>query len=307
MTRTHRTEPFDLNLLPVFVALMETGSVSQAARRLGLTQSGTSRALARLRSLLGDPLFVREANKMVATARARALAPRIERLVEEAARLPEEPTAFEPSKARGTVRLASADFALHILLPRLLEETRGQAPGIDVQAYPTPSSVEALESGRLDFSIHVEGALAHPDLVRTPLFEEGFECLVREGHPATQKRLTVRRYARLEHLLVAPGGRPGGIVDTLLEERGVTRRVAVMVPSFLVVPALLERSDLVATLPRRLARSLTARWPLVSIPPPLPLPSFRLQLFWVERRRQEPLHTWFRQLMQDVASRLDES
>lgn len=305
MTAKHgRGDPYDLNLLPVLLALLEYRSVTRAAQELGLTQSGASRALARLRALFRDPLLVREGAGMAPTARAEALLPTLQRLIQESSRLIDSGGDFEPASARGTIRLRSADFAVHVFLPPFLREVSGRAPGLDLAVLPPARGVDSLLSGEVDFVIDVAGMLDHPDLARTPLLEEGFCCLLRTDHPYASGRLTKKRYAELDHVLVAPGGKSGGVVDRVLEREGLGRRVSVQVPSFLVVPRLLLDSDRIATLPSRLAADLAAHWPLVARRPPVEVPSFRIQLFWMERRRTDPIHRWLRRVAAAVAAEL---
>jgi len=293
-------EAFDLNLLRTFARLLETGSVTRAADELGLTQSAVSRALGRLRSAFDDPLLVRVGQRMEPTARAEALRPQVTRILGDVARLFAAP-AIDLATARGTLRWASADFTQIIILPLLARRLAEDAPGIDVEVLPSRVPLDDLEEGRLDLTIQVVGSYDHPGLVQTPLFDEGFACLVREGHPVlTGPPLTPERYAGLEHVLVAPGGRPGGIVDRVLAERGLSRRVRFVVPSFAVPAALLEATDCIATLPERIARAAAARGPLVVLPTPLPIPRFRLASFWMERRRTDPLHRWFRRTLQEI-------
>lgn len=291
----------DLNLLRPLGRLLETRSVTRAAQELGVTQSAASRSLARLRELFDDPLLVREGQGMHLTQRAESLRPQVARLLADCARLVAQPAEFVPREARGRVRLVAADYAQVLLLPRLLAHVTEHAPGLDLEALPPSATLEALEAGEVDFAIDVAQAHEGPHLMRTNLFEEGFSVVVRRGHPVLGRRLTLQRYVRLEHVLVSPRGRPGGIVDRVLQARGLERRVSVIVPSFGVAPALVAASDRIATLPTHFAEDCCQRWPLVCLPVPVPVPRFQLALFWMDRRRTEGLHRWFRKVVREVA------
>ncbi len=305
MTDAHRRgERFDLNLLPALEVLLRTGSVTDSAEQLGMTQSGASRTLARLRDLFGDPLLVREGPNMRLTARAEALRPTLSRLIEDAHRLVESGGEFDPQTARGMLRMTTADYGLHVLLPGLLQRVTEEAPHLDLEVVPSEHPVEGLVSGQLDFAINIPDGLKHPDLARTRLLEDNLVCVIRRGHPALARRFTVKRYAGLEHILVAPSGRSGGIVDEALARHGLKRRVSLLTPSFLSVPYFLHTSDRVCALPRRMANQFAERWPFVLVEPPIALPGFRIQLYWMERRRTDPIHRWFRQLAREVADEL---
>jgi DNA-binding transcriptional LysR family regulator len=302
MSVTHdQAQQLDLNLLRPLGRLLETRSVTRAARELGVTQSAASRSLSRLRELFDDPLLVREGQRMHLTKRAEALRPQVARLLADCARLVAQPAEFDPQEARGRVRIVAADYAQVLLLPRLLAHVTEHAPGLDLEALPPTSGLDLLEAGEVDFAIDVAQAYDGPHLMRTNLFDEGFSVVVRRGHPVLGRRLTLQRYVRLEHVLVSPRGKPGGIVDRVLQARGLERRVSVIVPSFGVAPALVAASDRIVTLPTHFAEDCCRRWPLVCLPVPVPVPRFQLTLFWMDRRRTEGLHRWFRKVVREVA------
>jgi DNA-binding transcriptional LysR family regulator len=302
-----RAAAFDLNLLRLFARLLELRNLTRVAAELGVTQSAVSRSLSRLREAFDDPLLVRVGQRMEPTARAEALRPQVARVLGEAARLFETPE-IDPATAVGTLRWTSADFAQLVLLPPLARRLDAEAPGIDVEVVPSRFPREELEAGRLDLTVDVVGVREdQPGLVQTPLFEEEFACLVREGHPCLREGpLTPARYAALDHVLVAPAGRPGGIVDQVLERQGYRRRVRFTVPSFAVPPGLLLSTDCIVTLPKRVADAAALRAPLRVLPTPVPVPGFRLACFWMERRRTDPLHRWFRGVLAEIGAGLAE-
>lgn len=297
----------DLNLLFVLNALLETRSVTRTARRLGLTQSAVSHALKRLRVTMGDELLVRVPGGMAPTARACALAEPLRQALSTLSDVVASPRAFEPSTAQRMFRVMAADFAQFVLLPGLLGLLARCAPGIDVWvvagALEDPDA--ALVAGEVDLVIGVPGR-GHrlAGVQQRRLFEERFVCLARTGHPEVQGKLTLEQYVSLPHAFVAPRGRAGGIVDDVLAERGLVRRVALAVPNFLVVPHVILASDLIVTLGSRLGKAFEKTWPLQVLDPPVPIPGFTVTLSWHERWHGDPGHTWMRSQVASVAESL---
>jgi len=295
---------FDLNLLRVLDVLLRTRGVTRAAAELGLTQSGVSRALRRLRDHFGDPLLVRRGRQMVPTAVALELAAPVGRLLADAELLFVSGRGFDPATAQWTVRIGSPDYSEHILLPGLLERVMQTAPGVDVHMVHTRVDPEPLLQGRVDFMLGVSGVLDGPDLVATHLFDDTLCCVVRADHPVVRTGLDLDRYLALDHILIAPGGRPGGPVDTALARLGRPRRVRAQVSGFTSPLPLLARTDSIVTMLRRFAEPLAAPWGLALLPPPIELPGFSMSSYWPAHRRTEPAHRWFRGVLEQTAAGL---
>jgi len=288
----------DLNLLVALRALLSERHVTRAAKSLGLSQSATSHALARLRELYQDPLLVRSGRGLEPTPRAVALLPQLERGLGELERGLRAEQPFEPKRARFALRVGLADYGQAILAGALLSRLQAEAPGVNLQATSYPDLVEQLEVGTLDVAITVKAKLSRVFGERS-LFSDGFVCMLRKGHPALRKktRLSLPQYLALEHLLVSPGGTAGSYVDTELERRGFSRRVALQVSSFLVAPQVVAETDLISTGPERLLRPMSEHYPIVLLPTPLRLPRFELCLVWHSRREHDPAHIWMRELI----------
>jgi DNA-binding transcriptional LysR family regulator len=294
----------DLNLMVALRALLAERQVTRAARHLGLSQSATSHALARLRELYGDPLLVRSGRALELTPRAAALLPQLERGLSELQASLSEQENFEPGRARLAMRVGAADYPQAILAASLMALLRAEAPGVTLQVTSYHDLREQLEAGAIDVAITVKTKLPGP-LSQTPLFSDGFVCMVRKGHPVLRhKGLSLRHYLALDHLVVAPGGTSGNFVDTELSRRGLSRRVSLQVSSFLVAPQLVAESDLVSTGPERLLRRLSAHYPVVLLKAPLPLPRFEVCTVWHTRRDHDPAHTWMRDVIGRAASGL---
>ena len=290
----------DLNLLVALRALLSERHVTRAAQQLGLSQSATSHALGRLRELYADPLLVRSGRNLELTPRAVALLPQLQRGLGELEGSLRGEERFEPRRARFPLRLGMADYGQAILSGPLLALLRAEAPGVDLQVTSFPDLLEQLEAGNLDLALTTKTKLPRVFAERR-LFSDGFVCMLRKGHPALRKRkrVSLAQYLELEHLLVSPSGTPGSYVDTELARRGLVRRVALQVSSFLVAPQVVAETDLIST--ELLLRRMSEHYPVVLLATPLHIPRFELCLVWHTRREHEAAHSWMREVMVRVA------
>jgi len=296
----------DLNLAPVLHALLAERSVSRAAKRLGLSQSATSHALARLRELLGDPLLVRSKGGLVPTPRALALEEPVERAIRGLEGTFLGRPSFDAKTARRRFVIATSDYVEIILLPGLISRLAEEAPGIDLVVRAIEGGAEdELRRGEVDlaFGLLQDGAEANA-LRWVRLLDDDFVCMMREGHPLAQGQLDVARFVSARHALIAPRGRPGGPVDEALAELGLTRRVALLVPHFLVAPHVVARTDLLLTIARRIAVTFAEMLPLAIVESPLALPTFTVGMQWGERNDADPGHAWLRQRLVEAARAL---
>jgi DNA-binding transcriptional LysR family regulator len=293
----------DLNLLLVFDALMRDRNVTQAGQRIGLSQPAMSRALNRLRDIVGDELFVRRGNRMEPTPRAMALDKPLQRAlvtIQDALR----PDGFAPARVERSFRIATNDYAAALLLPALAAVLRADAPGIDIRvlAADEPRAVALLERDEIDLAI-APFEETRPGLARQELIaREGFLCVMRRDHPLSRGSLTLEGFTATPQILVSQTGDPVGFVDHILSEHGLRRRVVMTVPHFLVVPFVLARTDLVATLPGRLAHAFTRLLDLVALPPPFDQRRFPLAMVWNERVSADPGLDWLRARLAEAVS-----
>jgi len=298
-----RLAGIDLNLLTSLDVLLDERNVTRAARRLGVSQPAVSHNLRRLRELLGDPLLVRTPRGMQATPRAIELGPAVRAALEAAETVLQAAPRFDPARAERSFVLAMADQAAFQLLPPLVARIAADAPGITLQLRPPAADLSAaLAEGEVELAIGVFGDA--PAGMRTePLWAETFACVVRRRGPGTRGPFDLERYLARPHLLVAPRGRPGSIVDDLLAQGQLRRRIAVVVPHFLVAPAIVATSDLVWTAPAGLARAFAESYALAIRPPPLAIPSFTIALRWHLRLDRDPGLAWLRGMLREVAPR----
>ncbi len=303
MSQSHvDIDRFDLNLLRILDVLLRTRGVTRAAAELGLTQSGVSRALQRLRVSFDDQLLVRDGRHMRLTAVAEQLRAPIGRILDDSRLLFVSGRGFDASTAQWAVRIGSAGYVEHVLLPHLMMQVQREAPGIDVQLLSNRwRDPDLLTEGRVDFLIDVAGAISGPGLITSRLFSDEFCCVVRRDHPVVDAGLSLARFTELDHVLVAPGGQPGGMVDEVLARRGLRRRVRLQVSTFSSPIPLVSQSDAIATVPRRIAAALASRWPVTLLEPPLTLEGFTVNVYWSAHRRTEAAHRWFRGLLQKSA------
>jgi DNA-binding transcriptional LysR family regulator len=290
----------DLNLLALLEALFETRSVTRAGDRLDLSQPAASRALARLRRMLGDPLFVRGSDGLVATRHAEALREPLTNAL-AAVRSLITPPRFDPVTATGVARLLVPDMEATTLVPRLLAAFAVQAPGLDLALlHRKGDALAMLAADAADLALGVFGT-APAGFRRQRLYSDTMVCVVRRGHPALKHgRLTLARFVELRHALITITGEGGGMVDTALAAKGLSRRIALRIPSFLAAPLVVARSDLIVTMPRRAAAEFAALAPLALIDPPLAIPGFDVSQVWHERQHADPRHTWLRRLVAAV-------
>jgi DNA-binding transcriptional LysR family regulator len=294
----------DLNLMVVLDALLAERSVTRAARRVGLSQSGLSHALARLRALTGDPLVVRTARELSPTPRARELHAPIRAALEQIEAVLRPPAALDPRKIDRALRIAAVDFAQMVVVPALLDRLRREAPGVDLVVTPYPEEVtRPLAAGELDLALGLSRRLPH--LHQRELLRDRFVCLVRRGHPCLSRKMTPALFAELAHAIVTPRGLARGTVDRALKKRRLRRRVVLTVPHFLAAAAAVVGSDLVVTVARRVAESpLVADLPLVAFDPPVALEPIALTAAWHERHEGDAVHRWARERLAEIAREL---
>ncbi len=286
----------DLNLLVVLDALLDTQSVQAAGRKVALSASATSHALARLRELFADPLLVRAGKQLVLTARGAQLKPRVHQLLEETKAVLRETETFEPQKLERTLHLACTDYAELLVLPALSRELARSAPGLVLHSRALRESfVEELRGGQLDLALGVFQSKKLPDDIHTrTLYRDEFVTLLRKGHPALKKPWTVKLYAQLEHVLASPRGGTTGVVDEVLAKHGHSRKLARVASAFAAAPELVAGTDYVLTISERLVKHSLRDLGLVVRRPPVPVPGFAVSMAWHRRMEADPLNVWVR-------------
>ncbi|MCR9241331.1 MAG: LysR family transcriptional regulator [Rhodobiaceae bacterium] len=287
---------YDLNSLIVLDALLDEGSVSLAAIRLGLTQPTVSGALKKLRAQFDDPLFTRTSTGIVPTPRAEKLGVEIKEILRRAATV-FEPEAFSPRDIVDTVTIAANDLMHSTIAVPFSKALRIQAPGIKVALIPAEIRQlhSKLLSGEIDLAVTTP-RFAHPDLHQRELRYNSYVCVVRKEHPIKAKRATLRQYLSYNHVLISPtGGSFSGPADQALAAHKQQRNVTISVPNFLILPDLLETDNLIALVPERLAKTWTDR--LRVFAPPIEVQGFSTIVVWHPRVHHDAKHRWMRNLL----------
>lgn len=286
----------DLSLLIALDALLQESSVTRAAERVGLSTPAMSHTLARIRDRLNDPILVRAGQGMVLTTRAQTLKPRVHSLVAQAEQLFTLGDTFSPKTVDREFVVNVTDYVHFVMGSALDRMARQQAPRLRLRFAPaTRDDAKALRQGSTDLAIGVYDELP-PEIMTRTLITDRPVCVLRKGHALTRQRMTLKRFVGLDHVQVAPRGRPGGRMDDLLRARGLERRVLRVVPTFQAAAALVADSDYVLTLSRRVAIILAASFELVIVEPPLNLEPYAVNLIWHSRVDADPAHRWLRGL-----------
>ena len=290
----------DLNLLVVLNALTEERSVRRAGARIGLSQSATSHALARLRALLDDELLVRTATGMEPTPRALALSGPI-RLALDGIRATLAPDRFDPATARRASAIVVETYGTIVIVADMVDRIRREAPGVDVtvRSGPLDQIVDDIDKGRADIAIGSARSLSGRFVTRQ-LMSDRHVCLMRAGHPLAGGAMTLAQFLETPHLLVSMNDEAGDLVDHALAAAGLARRIAFRLPNGLAAVAALLRSDMVAVVSKGAARMFAGVAPLAIAEPPLELPATTFHLAWNRRLHESAAHVWLRRVLAET-------
>jgi DNA-binding transcriptional LysR family regulator len=294
----------DLNLLVAFDRVFAERSVKKAAHRLHLTPSAVSHALARLRIQMDDPLFVPSPRGMQPTAAAEELAERVAAVLREVGAIFAERRGFDPAASGRRFTLGMNDYMAFVVMPVLVARLDDAAPGIRIVALPTNRREYAgvIERGEADLVIG--GAIEQPpsSISASPLYRDSSVCVGRRGHPALAGGLATGDLLGFAHLHISPWGELGYIEDQL-RRHGLVRRIAHTVGHFLLAPAILERSDLLAILPRGIADAMTRTYALAMQDLPVDLGASDIVQMWHRRLDDDPGLRWLRGEIAALVSR----
>lgn len=289
----------DFNLLQTLDVLLAEGNVARAARRLHLSPSAMSRALARLRETTGDPLLVRAGRGLVPTPRALELRERVGALVQEAGAVLRPAAALDLGRLERRFILRSREGFVESFGAALIARVAAEAPGVCLCFQPKPDKDNTLlREGAVDLETGVVGSSTGPEMMTQALFCDRFIGVVRAGHPLAEGEMTPARYAAGGHILVSRLRPQRSAVDEALEAGGQERRVVTIVGGFAAALALARDTDLIATVPERHSGPLRAG--MHSFALPLALPDFTVSLIWHPRLHADPAHRWLRGCVREV-------
>lgn len=289
----------DLNLLITLDVLLAEGSVARAAKRLQLSPSAMSRALARLRETTGDPLLVRAGRGLVPTPRALALREQVSRLVQDAHAVLRPAQSLDLAQVARTFTLRTSEEFVENFGPALLARIAREAPGVRLRFVSrTDKDSTLLREGSVDLETGVVDPTASPEVLTQALFRDRLVGVVRSRHPLSQGEVSAQRFAEGRHVYVSRRGRARGQVDDALQALGLTRQISTIVAGFATAIALARDTDLIASVPERYTAH--QREGLHSFALPLTLPPFTVAMLWHPRLDADLAHRWLRGCLREV-------
>ena len=285
----------DLNLLVVFKHLLVERSVSRVAEVMNLSQPAVSNALARLRKLLGDPLFLRTPAGMVPTPFAEQLSEAVTDALGMIHNALNQRDTFEPATSQRAFVIGITDIGEIYFLPPLMDRLKRDAPNVTVSTVRNTNMnlKDAMEAGTVDLAIGLLPQLT-AGFYQRRLFQQPYVCLMRQGHKLAKKKMSLPEFSAAEHLLVISEGTGHGKVDEILKRSGIERRVTLTVPHFVAVGHILQTTDMLATVPDRLAERMIQPFALVSVPHPANIPDVAINVFWHGKFHSSPANQWLR-------------
>ena len=292
----------DLNLLVTLDVLLAEGSVARAARRLRLSPSAMSRALARLRTATGDPLLVRAGRGRVPTPRALELRDRVGPIVENGEAILRPAETLDLKRLDRTFTLRATEGFAETFGPALIARAAKDAPGVCLRFVQKANKDSApLREGALDLDIGVVGEATGPEVRAQALFRDRFIGVVRKGHPLGKRKMTPARYAAGRHVLVSRRGLDRGPIDDALEPLGLKRQIVTIVGGFATALALARTPDLIAGVPERGTSRLRAG--MHSFALPVTTPEVTVSMLWHPRLDADPAHRWLRGVVREICVR----
>lgn len=289
----------DLNLLATLNVLLDEGNVARAARRLHLSPSAMSRALARLRQTMADPLLVRAGRGLVPTPRALALRDEVARLTQEVTAVLRPVTAIDLKQITRTFTLRTSDGFVDNFGPALVTRVAQQAPGIRLRfLHKTSKDSQSLRNGNVDLETGVVTEDTGPEIRTRALFQDHFIGVACAGHSLSQGPISAERYAAAAQVLVSRRGGSKGLIDEALLALGLQRQVVVTVDGFAAALALARATDLVTAVPARHTANL--RQGLFSFELPFTAPTIKVSMLWHPRLDGDHAHRWLREQILDI-------
>jgi DNA-binding transcriptional LysR family regulator len=290
----------DLNLLVVFQEVFQERQISAVAKKLGLSQPAVSNALARLRKSFDDELFVRTAAGMQPTPLAQQLADPVASALASISQALNQHDAFDAATSKRHFTIAMTDVGELYFMPKLVQLCRQFAPQLQLSTQRA-NSIDLkteMETGRIDLAIGAFDSMSEA-LYQRRLFKQNYVCLMRRGHPLAAAALSAKDFLAAQHLIVASTESPYDKINQLLEKAGITAASHFTVPHFVAVPYIVSSSDLLVTVPEKLAESAALPFNLQYVKPPLRLPSLQTNVFWHRRFNQDQGNQWLRNFIAD--------
>jgi len=295
-------EFIDIRLLAVFNEIYKTRSVTAAAQALALGQPAVSVALSKLRHTLGDPLFVRTSSGMEPTPFGEGLVRPVRAVLDAVETVLGHRDDFEPATSQRTFRICMTDISQLVLLPKLWQTLRVQAPGIQIEILPlSRDTARLLESGEADLALGLMPQL-EAGFYQQLLFRQYFVCMASADHPRITDQLSLQQFEAEDHVVISSSGSAPLIIENEISRQGIVRRIALQIPNFLSAAFLVEHTDLLITIPKLLGEMLQGRGAFRIYPVPFPLPQYDVKQHWHERYHHDPGSRWLRQMISELLS-----
>lgn len=295
-------KPIDIRLLSVFDEIYKTRSVTAAALALNLGQPAVSIALSRLRQQLGDPLFVRTSSGMEPTPFGEGLVRPVRAVLDALDLVLGHRNEFDPATSQRTFRICMTDISQLVLLPRLWKTLRVSAPGIHIEIFPlSKDTAQLLETGEADLAMGLMPQL-DAGFYQQLLFRQSFVCMVGADHPRITDQLSLGQFEAEDHVVVSSSGSAPLVLDREIARLGVNRRIALKIPNFLGAAFVVEHTDHILTIPKRLGDVLQGRGAFRIFPVPFALPDYEVKQHWHERYHHDPGSRWLRGVISGLLS-----
>lgn len=293
----------DLNLLVIFNQLLTERSVSKVAENLGLGQPAVSNALARLRKLFGDELFLRTSSGMQPTPFADQLAESIGYALGMIHGAINVKNSFDPASSKRRFTVGMTDIGEIYFLPLLMEKIQKVAPGVSISTVrnTTVNLKDAMEAGHVDLAIGLLPQLK-AGFFQQRLFSQQYVCVFRKNHSLDKRKISSADFFASDHVVIASAGTGHGKVDEILDSGAQKRRIRLTVPHFVAIGHILQSTDMVATVPERLAEKMVTPFNLKYVTHPVKLPQIAINLFWHAKYHKDPANQWLRSLVFDTHS-----
>lgn len=295
-------DSIDIRLLAVFDEIYKTRSVTAAAETLDLGQPAVSVALSKLRHHFGDPLFVRTSSGMEPTPFSEGLVRPVRAVLDALEQVLGHRSEFDPASSDRSFRICMTDISQLALLPKLWKRLRATAPGVRIEVSPlSADTARMLESGEADLALGFIPQL-EAGFYQQLLFRQNFVCMVAADHPRITDALSLAQFEAEDHAVISSSGSAPAIVEREITRQRIKRRVALKIPNFLGAAFVIEHTDLLVTIPKRLGDVLQGRGAFRIFPVPFELPQYEVKQHWHERYHQDEGNRWLRGVVSELLS-----
>lgn len=291
----------DIRLLSVFDEIYKSRSVTAAAQALELGQPAVSVALSKLRHHFGDPLFVRTSSGMTPTPFGEGLARPVREVLDALDLVIGHRNDFDPMTSDRTFRICMTDISQLVLLPKLWEKLRATAPGIRIEIIPLSNDTPRMLETEADLAMGLMPQL-EAGFYQQLLFMQNFVCIVGTDHPRITDHLSLQQFEAEDHAVISSSGLAPSLIEREIARQGIKRRIAMQIPNFLGAAFVVEHTDLVVTIPKRLGDVLQGRGSFRIFPVPFPLPEYAVKQHWHERYHHDQGNRWLRRVISELLS-----